>query len=154
MILSKRDLNLKIKEMKSEFGTFKDLEISVGRVFEEDWEEPVGPTPFPSMTDLRSWDFKILEKYKPFYLPYCDVCCLCTFGKCDLTGDKRGACGLDMASQQSRIVLLACCIGAATHTAHARHLLEHLIEKYGRNSPLDIGGLNIDVEAPVMRLVC
>jgi acetyl-CoA decarbonylase/synthase complex subunit alpha len=154
MILSKRDLNLKIKEMKSEFGTFKDLEISVGRIFEEDWEEPVGPTPFPSITDLRNWDFKLLEKYKPYYLPFCDVCCLCTFGKCDLTGDKRGACGLDMAAQQSRIVLLACCIGAATHTAHARHLVEHLIEKYGRNSPIDVGGLNIDVEAPVMRLVC
>lgn len=59
-----------------------------------------------------------------------------------------------MAAQQSRIVLLACCIGAATHIAHARHLIEHLIEKYGRNSPIDIGGLNIDVEAPVTRLVC
>ncbi|MDH5419731.1 MAG: CO dehydrogenase/acetyl-CoA synthase complex subunit alpha, partial [Candidatus Bathyarchaeota archaeon] len=66
----------------------------------------------------------------------------------------RGACGLNMAAQQSRIVLLACCIGAATHVAHARHLVEHLIEKYGRNIPLDVGGLNIDVEAPVTRLVC
>ncbi|MEM2875734.1 MAG: CO dehydrogenase/acetyl-CoA synthase complex subunit alpha, partial [Candidatus Bathyarchaeia archaeon] len=73
---------------------------------------------------------------------------------CDLTGGKRGACGLDMASQQSRIVLLACCIGAATHIAHARHLVEHLIEKYGRNTPINVGGLNIEVEAPVIRLVC
>jgi acetyl-CoA decarbonylase/synthase complex subunit alpha len=114
----------------------------------------MGPTPFPTMTDLREWDFKLLQRYKPFYLPFCDVCCLCTFGKCDLSGDKRGACGLNMAAQQSRIVLLACCIGAATHIAHARHLVEHLIEKYGRNVPLDQGGLNIDVEAPVTRLVC
>ena len=59
-----------------------------------------------------------------------------------------------MAAQQSRIVLLAACIGAATHIAHSRHLLEHLIEKYGRNCPLDQGGLNIDIEAPVTRLVC
>jgi len=59
-----------------------------------------------------------------------------------------------MAAQQSRIVLLACCIGAATHTAHTRHLLEHLIEKYGRNNPINIGDLNIDIEAPVTRLVC
>jgi len=28
------------------------------------------------------------------------------------------------------------------------------MEKYGRNAPLDVGGLNIDVEAPVTRLVC
>ena len=152
--MSKKNVLMKIKELKTNIGVIKDLELSFGRVFEETWAEPVGPTPFPSITELREWDFKLLQKYKPFYLPFCDVCCLCTFGKCDLTGDKRGACGLDMAAQQSRIVLLACCIGAATHVAHARHLVEHLIEKYGSNSPLDVGGLNIDVEAPVTRLVC
>ncbi len=145
---------MKVKELKTDIVLAKDLEISVGRIYEEEWTEPLGPTPFPSITDLREWDFKLLQRYKPFYLPFCDVCCLCTFGKCDLTGDKRGACGLNMAAQQSRIVLLACCIGAATHVAHARHLVEHLIEKYGRNSPLDVGGLNIDIEAPVTRLVC
>jgi len=83
----------------------------------EEWEEEAGPTTFPSITDLREWDFKLLQRYKPFYLPFCDVCCLCTFGKCDLTGNKRGACGLNMAAQQSRIVLLACCIGAAIKIA-------------------------------------
>jgi acetyl-CoA decarbonylase/synthase complex subunit alpha len=59
-----------------------------------------------------------------------------------------------MAAQQSRIVLLSCCIGAATHTAHARHLVEYLIEKNGRNSPIDVGGFNVDIEGPVTRLVC
>ena len=59
-----------------------------------------------------------------------------------------------MAAQQSRIVLLTCCIGAATHIAHARDLIEYLTEKFGRNSPLDIGGLNIEIEAPITRLVC
>jgi acetyl-CoA decarbonylase/synthase complex subunit alpha len=145
---------VKAKELKTDVALIKDLEVSIGRIFDETWTEPVGPTPFPSMTDLREWDFKLLRRYKPFYLPFCDVCCLCTYGKCDLTGDKRGACGLNMASQQSRIVLLACCIGAATHVSHARHLVEHLIEKYGRNSPIDVGGLNIDIEAPITRLVC
>ena len=114
----------------------------------------MGPTPFPSITTLREWDHKLLQRYKPFYMPYCDVCCLCTFGKCDLTAGKRGACGIDMSAQQSRIVLLACLIGASTHTAHARHMLEHLMEKYGHDSPIDIGGLNIEVEAPITRLVC
>jgi acetyl-CoA decarbonylase/synthase complex subunit alpha len=33
-------------------------------------------------------------------------------------------------------------------------MVEHLINKYGRDIPLDIGGLNIKVEAPVIRLVC
>jgi len=96
---------------------------------------------------------KLLNKYKPFYMPDCDLCCLCTYGKCDLTAGKRGACGLDIRAQSSRIVLLACSIGAATHTGHARHVVDHLIEKYGRRYPLDVGGLNVKVEAPVTRLV-
>ena len=148
-----KSTTLKIKELKTEIGLIKDLEITVGRIVEE-WEEKEGPTPFPSVKDLRAWDHKLLQRYKPFYMPFCDLCCLCTMGKCDLTGDKRGACGLDIKGQQSRIVLLACCIGAATHTGHARHLVKHLIEKRGREWPIDVGGLSIEVEAPITRLVC
>ena len=149
-----RKAHVKIEELKTDAIAIKNLEVSIGRIIEETWTEPIGPTPFPSITGLREWDLKLLQRYKPFYMPFCDVCCLCTFGKCDLTRDKRGACGLNMASQQSRIVLLACCIGAATHIGHARHLVEHLIEKFGTRYPLDVGGLNIEVEAPVTRLVC
>jgi acetyl-CoA decarbonylase/synthase complex subunit alpha len=152
--LPEKGVHVKIDELKTDVGVIKNLDVSFGRIVEETWEETVGPTAFPSITSLRDWDFKLLRRYKPFYLPFCDVCCLCTMGKCDLTGDKRGACGLNMSAQQSRIVLLACCIGAATHVAHARHLVEHLIEKYGRNSSINVGGLNVDVEAPVTRLVC
>ncbi len=152
--MSKRAARIKIGELQTDIGVVKDLELSFGRIFEETWAEPVGPTPYPSIIDLREWDLKLLQRYKPFYMPFCDVCCLCTFGKCDLTKDKRGACGLNMAAQQSRIVLLACCIGAATHVAHARHLVEHLIEKFGRRCPIDVGGVSIEVEAPVTRLVC
>ena len=152
--MPEKGVHVKIEELKTDVGIIKNLDVSIGRIVEETWEENVGPTPLPSITSLRDWDFKLLQRYKPFYLPFCDVCCLCTFGKCDLTGDKRGACGLNMSAQQSRIVLLACCIGAATHVAHARHLVEHLIEKYGRNSSINVGGLNVDLEAPVTRLVC
>jgi len=152
--LSRKALHVKVKELKTDTAIIKDLELSFGRIFEETWAEPVGPTPFPSITDLREWDLQLLQRYKPMYMPFCDVCCLCTFGKCDLTKDKRGACGLNMSAQQSRIVLLACCIGAATHIGHARHMVEHLIEKFGRRHPINVGGLNIDVEAPITRLVC
>ena len=151
--MSKKDLKLKIDELTSSIGVFKGLEIEVGRIHDEAWEETMGPTPFPSVGALRSWDRILLERYKPFYMPFCDLCCLCTFGKCDLTGDKRGACGITMAGQQSRIVLIACCIGASTHTAHARHMLDHLIEEYGRDAPLEVA-LNTGVEAPNIRLVC
>ena len=152
--MSRKNVQVKIKELKTNVAAIKDLELSIGRLVTETWTEPMGPTPFPSITTLREWDHKLLQRYKPFYMPYCDVCCLCTFGKCDLTAGKRGACGIDMAAQQSRIVLLACLIGCATHTAHARHMVEHLIDKHGHDFPLDVGGLNIQVEAPIIRLVC
>jgi len=152
--VSRKNVQLRIKELKTDVATVKDLQLSFGRLVTETWTEPMGPTPFPSITTLREWDHKLLQRYKPFYMPYCDVCCLCTFGKCDLTAGKRGACGINMAAQQSRIVLLACLIGASTHTAHARHMVEHLIEKYGHNFPIDIGGINVEVEAPITRLVC
>jgi len=151
--MSKKDLKLKIDELTSTLGVFRGLEIEVGRIHDGTWEEPMGPTPFPSVGTLRSWDRKLLERYKPFYMPFCDLCCLCTFGKCDLTGNKRGACGITMAGQQSRIVLIACCIGASTHTAHARHMLDHLLQEYGRDAPLEVA-LNTGVEAPNIRLVC
>ncbi|MEM3162181.1 MAG: CO dehydrogenase/acetyl-CoA synthase complex subunit alpha [Candidatus Bathyarchaeia archaeon] len=152
--MEKKNIHVKIDELKSNTGLIRNLEFSIGRLSLDSWAEPMGPTPFPSLTTLREWDMKLLQRYKPFYVPFCDLCCLCTFGKCDLTGNKRGACGIDMSAQQSRIVLLACCIGASTHIGHARHLVEHLIEKFGRDTPLDVGGLNVQVEAPVTRLVC
>ena len=152
--LTTKNVNVKIDEMKTNTGLIKNLEVSIGKVMNDNYtEEPMGPTPMPSITALRDWDMKLLNKYKPFYMPDCDSCCLCTFGKCDLTAGKRGACGIDIATQSSRIVMIACAIGAACHTAHSRHLLNHLIEKYGRRYPLNVGGLNVKVEAPVTRLV-
>ncbi len=151
--MTSKNVQIKIDEMKTNSGLIKNLEVSIGKVMNDNYNEPMGPTPMPSMTTLRDWDMKLLKKYKPFYMPDCDLCCLCTFGKCDLTAGKRGACGLDIATQSSRIVMIACAIGAACHTAHSRHLLHSLIEKYGRRTPINVGGLNIKVEAPVSRLV-
>ncbi|MBS7605840.1 MAG: CO dehydrogenase/acetyl-CoA synthase complex subunit alpha [Candidatus Bathyarchaeia archaeon] len=153
-MVSEKNIRVKIDELKSSIGLLKGFELSIGKIVSEEWLEEVGPTQFPKIPDLREWDLKLLQRYKPFYMPFCDLCCLCTFGKCDLTGDKRGACGINMSAQQSRIVLLACCIGAATHAGHARHLIEHLIEKYGRDHPIDVGGGNVEIEAPITRLVC
>jgi acetyl-CoA decarbonylase/synthase complex subunit alpha len=140
--------------MKTNMGLIKNLELSIGKVVGDSWAETMGPTPFPSLTTLREWDMKLFKRYKPMYLPFCDLCCLCTFGKCDLTAGKRGACGIDIAAQSSRFLLLSCCIGASTHIGHARHLVNHLIEKYGRRHPIDVGGLSVEVEAPIIRLVC
>ena len=114
--------------------------------------EPVGPTPMPEIPDLRSWDMRLLKTYKPWYAPFCDLCCLCTYGKCDLTENRRGACGLDIATQQARMILLACLMGCSAHAGHAGHILEYLIEKHGPDKKIDLG-IYIELEAPNIRTV-
>jgi len=106
----------------------------------------------PEIPDLRSWDMRLLKTYKPWYAPFCDLCCLCTYGKCDLTENRRGACGLDIATQQARIILLACLMGCSAHAGHAGHILEFLIEKYGPDKKIDLGTY-IELEAPNIRTV-
>jgi anaerobic carbon-monoxide dehydrogenase, CODH/ACS complex subunit alpha len=118
----------------------------------EDKWEPVGHTPMPQLPDLRSWDMRLLKTYKPFYAPMCDMCCFCTYGKCDLTGNKRGACGIDISAQQSRVVLMACCMGMSAHAGHARHVLDYVIEKFGEDYKINLGD-QILVEAPHVRTV-
>ena len=114
--------------------------------------EPIGHTPMPDIPDLRNWDMRLLKTYKPFYAPMCDLCCFCTYGKCDLTGDKRGACGIDISTQQARIVLMSCCMGMAAHGGHARHVLDYMLEKYGKDHRINLGN-QINVEAPHIRTV-
>ena len=91
--MAKNSARFKAAEIKSSFGVIKDLDLTIGKIVTEEeaeWE-PMGPTPFPAVETLRSWDHKLLARYKPFYSPFCDMCCLCTMGKCDLTAGKRGA---------------------------------------------------------------
>ncbi|MFU2191011.1 MAG: acetyl-CoA decarbonylase/synthase complex subunit alpha [Firmicutes bacterium ADurb.Bin419] len=156
MIVVAPEQNSKAKKFKDDFWKSKNIKISIGDVVEKEGDipesdTPMGPTPKPHVTDLRSWDMKLLSRYEPFYAPFCDMCCLCTFGKCDLL-DKKGACGIDSKAQQARIVLLACNIGTAAHAGHSRHLVHHLIEELGEDFPIDLG-LNIDIEAPLTRTI-
>ncbi len=152
--MTEKPASLKLKKLKTPTLEIDGLELAIGRLLEEEeWAEPVGPTPKPGITDLRAWDRRVLERYKPYYMPFLDVCpALCTYGPCDLSAGKKGACGLDINAQASRIVLLACCMGASAHAAHGRHLLDHLIEKYGSDYPIDLGDA-VEIEAPMTRLV-
>ncbi|MFA5332355.1 MAG: CO dehydrogenase/acetyl-CoA synthase complex subunit alpha [Methanoregula sp.] len=152
--MTEKNVSISIKELESGLGRIRDLSISIGKISSPHWKERPGPTPFPSLSSLRNWDLLLLSRYQPFYMPFCDLCCLCTYGKCDLSGSKQGACGISMPAQQSRTVLLTACIGAATHTSHARELLTYAIGKSGRDCPVNPGDNSIEVEAPVIRLVC
>ncbi len=143
---------IKIEKAESPSVKIDDMVIEIGEVEEDTWDEAMGPTPKPEWMDLRDWDHKLIERYEPFYSPTCDMCCLCSFGKCDLTHGKRGACGIDSKTQQARMIALECAIGTAAHGAHARHLLEHLIERLGGDYKIDLG-MNVAVEAPIYRTI-
>jgi acetyl-CoA decarbonylase/synthase complex subunit alpha len=54
----------------------KNVDIHIGEIVdegegEEEWE-PMGPHPMPRIATLRDWDFKLLNRYKPFYAPICE----------------------------------------------------------------------------------
>ncbi|MBP2029812.1 acetyl-CoA decarbonylase/synthase complex subunit alpha [Methanohalophilus levihalophilus] len=148
-----------MSELKS--GTFsvdelENVQITIGSIvgaIEQAAEEEgeVGPTVKPKVSDLRDWDHKLLDKYNPVYTPMCDQCCYCTFGTCDLTGNKEGACGINMEGHNAREFLLRVITGAAAHSGHGRHLLHHLIDLYGKDYPLKVGPSNII--APNVQLV-
>jgi acetyl-CoA decarbonylase/synthase complex subunit alpha len=106
-------------------------------------EGEVGLTVKPNISGLRDWDYKLLERYNPVYTPMCDQCCYCTFGTCDLTGNKEGACGINMEGHNAREFMLRVITGASAHSGHGRHLLHHLIDKYGADYPLKVGQTNI-----------
>jgi len=151
--MSKKGARIKIDEYKGPLGSIKGFELTTGKISwgdETEWE-PMGPHPKPQIPTLRDWFFKLMDRYPPYYMPICDMCCLCTYGKCNLSKGRTGACGINMETQQARIVEIACCIGAACHSAHGDHLLHWLKEKYG-NVPINFGN-NIAVEMPHTRLV-
>ena len=129
-----------------------NVQINIGKIVEPGQESVIeGPTPRPEIISLRNWDYRILDRYHPVYTPTSDTCDYCTYGKCDLTGNKEGACGIDLESQSAREALKTAIMGAACHSAHGRHLLNYLIRKYGEDHPIDVGPSNL--KAPLTETI-
>ncbi|MFW9991652.1 MAG: CO dehydrogenase/acetyl-CoA synthase complex subunit alpha [Candidatus Odinarchaeota archaeon] len=147
-----RKAKVKIGKMKSSGFDIEGLDVRIGKIISDELDEPMGPTPFPGIRDLRSWDYKLMNRYEPWYAPACDMCCLCTYGKCDLSEGKKGACGLELNGQTARIVTTACSIGCAAHLAHANHMVHTLVDRFGPEKDLYLGK-GVAVEAPLTRLV-
>ena len=47
--MTTKNVNIKIDEMKTNTGLIKNLELSIGKVVNDNWTEPMGPTPMPSL---------------------------------------------------------------------------------------------------------
>jgi len=142
----------------------KDIKVYIGEVIREsqkksfeaamdDWDEEMGPTPMPGVTDLRHWDEKLLKRYKPKYHAFIKQCQFCAFGPCDLDKGRRGACGITLERQMARESLFLAITGCAAHAAHGRHQVHTLIHKFGGDTTLNVAE-NTEVEAPNIRLVC
>ncbi|NYT01600.1 MAG: CO dehydrogenase/acetyl-CoA synthase complex subunit epsilon, partial [Methanosarcinales archaeon] len=131
----------------------KNVLINIGAVVkeEDEWDQEMGPFPKPQIATLRNWDFKIMDRYKIFYAPADDTCTLCTYGPCDLTGNKRGACGINQEGTCGKIVLIACLMGTCAHTAHGRHLYHWILDKFG-DMKFDMGS-DILVTAPLTETI-
>ncbi|MDD5311711.1 MAG: acetyl-CoA decarbonylase/synthase complex subunit alpha [Dehalococcoidia bacterium] len=118
----------------------------------DDAWEPVGHTPLPDIIDLRNWDRRLLETWKPLYVPVSDKCNMCTYGECNLAEGRKGACGMDSGTFQARLTLQACCAGTAAVVARARKIVEYLVEKRGAEFNLELGD-KVGIEAPHIRTV-
>ncbi|MDW7774859.1 MAG: CO dehydrogenase/acetyl-CoA synthase complex subunit alpha [Methanosarcinales archaeon] len=141
-----------IKKGRFTIENLENVQINIGSVISSgEAETPEGPTPAPEIHDLRDWDMKLLDRYEPVYSPVCDMCCYCTYGKCDLTGNREGACGINMEAHQAREAMLKGLTGTAAHSAHGRHLLNNLIERFGADYPIDVGPSNL--KAPLTQTI-
>jgi len=118
---------------------------------QDSWE-PLGHTPLPDILDLRDWDRRLLQTWKPFYVPVTDKCSLCNYGECDLSGEAVGVCGMDARAMQARLTLRACCAGLASTLAGARRVIDFLVDVKGRDMPVDLGD-KVGIEAPHIRTV-
>lgn len=145
---------LKLERLESKGFTVEGLDLTIREILDETavWE-PLGPLPFPDMIALRDWDFRLMKRYRPQYYPVCESCCFCGYGKCDLQEGKEGACGIKLHEQVARKNYMRATWGLGAHAAHARHILNELIDMYGPDKPLDMGTY-VDVEAPNIRTVC
>ncbi|GFO98101.1 CO dehydrogenase/acetyl-CoA synthase complex subunit epsilon, partial [groundwater metagenome] len=141
-----------VKKGKFIIEGLENVQINIGAIGEEEAQlEAEGPTPRPEVISLRNWDYRLMDRYNPVYTPTSDMCDYCTYGKCDLTGNKEGACGIDLEGQSAREALRTCIMGAACHTAHGRHLFNYLTKKYGEDYPIDVGPSNL--KAPLTETI-
>ncbi|MBN2518529.1 MAG: CO dehydrogenase/acetyl-CoA synthase complex subunit epsilon [Candidatus Altiarchaeota archaeon] len=124
------------------------VDFQVGRIREG---KPRGKTPFPQIPDIRDWDMKLLARYKPIYMPSFDSCDMCGYGKCDLSNNKKGACGINITEQTARRVLLSCCMGVSAHLSHAREFVEEAIRRKGEFADLRVSGT--DIPAPLCQII-
>jgi len=120
-----KDKELEKKEEK--------LEIFIGGGIELISEEEAEKTKKfinPNATALRNLDADLFGKFKPKYYGFIQQCQLCAFGPCDLSRNRKGACGMRLNLQMSREALIISISGASSYLARASELYKYAVKKY------------------------
>ncbi|MDI6730754.1 MAG: 4Fe-4S dicluster domain-containing protein, partial [Candidatus Altarchaeum sp.] len=92
--------------------------------------EPAGKFINPNVTDLRNWDANLLGRFKPKYYAFIQQCQYCAFGPCDLSKNRKGACGMQLNPQMAREALVTAIVGASSYIARACELNDAIIKKH------------------------
>jgi len=89
---------------------------------EEEWTSPWVLSPNRCRT-LRNWINMIATDKDHVYARRRYLYPVVLMDPADLTGNKRGACGINQEGACGKIVLIACLMGTCAHSAHGRHSL-------------------------------
>ncbi len=84
----------------------------------------------PNVTDLRNWDANLLGRFKPKYYAFIQQCQYCAFGPCDLSKNRKGACGMRLNPQMAREALVTAIAGASSYIARACELNDAIIMEH------------------------
>ncbi len=95
-----------------------------------DYLERTGKFINPDVTDLRNSDANLLGRFKPKYYAFIQQCQYCAFGPCDLSKNRRGACGMRLNPQMAREALVTAIAGASSYIARACELNDAIIKEH------------------------
>ncbi|OQX22539.1 MAG: hypothetical protein BWK75_00520 [Candidatus Altiarchaeales archaeon A3] len=96
----------------------------------------------PNVTDLRNWDANLLGRFKPKYYAFIQQCQYCAFGPCDLSKNRKGACGMRLNPQMAREALVMVIAGASSYIARSCELNDTIIKEHTYVSELNLEDKN------------
>ncbi len=107
---------------------------------------------YPDIFALREWDLSLLKRYQPEFRKSDKTCHRCGMGPCKPSKGNNGKCGIDETGFKARECLLDAVIGASGHASHAIRLLEDLIDRFGKDFPINAGPHTV-MPTPVTTLI-
>lgn len=139
-----------VKESDNSKNNKETYEIFIGGGTELETTEKNKKRVKPNVTALRNWDANLLRKFKPKYYSAIPQCQYCTFGPCDLSKNRMGACGMRLNIQMAREALVTVIVGASSYSARAMELNDALIKEREYFAELNLS----EYQTTLINLLC